>query len=503
MRFCWWFLVASIVTLVTAFALTPRAAWAQTSTTSGPSVTGILGTVQRCEPTDSSCGTSADNSGENPHPSGVLVNSLNFEDCDANLYYFFELGISAPSTSYELQAWAGTEDCSQLANRQTSATSVCWPVMQPFEFNSNQTNIHVFMTDIVSGAFTTTHPVSYTSPASTSVCNGQTATGATTITLYFFFTDPESNPVGTVQQYPVTVDLRAGDVQGNISVGVGDTVLLVNVPSTTDPDTQGWNVYCDPPPGGEGQSQTVPVDAPTNNGLCPAQVPDTGAASLDASVQDGATVNDASAVGGDDEDAGAPAGTKLPNDDAGGNPCGVALNEAGVPSQGQCGASAYLTFGGGSEDLSTTTNDAGETIFVEAGTGFVEEGDASVAFSGGTQLGYLQYGQPIGNKLLCAQGGATSTQLAVLKLKDNYSYNLAVAATDAVGNVGPLSNVVCGTPVPVNDFFANYYNDGGRAGGGFFCAAQGIGTPAGTGGLGVLMVSSMVTLIRRRRRRLS
>ncbi len=72
--------------------------------------------------------TNADNAGENPHPSGALVNTLNFEDCDANLVYQFDIGISYPSSSYNLEAWVGTQDCSQLTNRQTSATSVCWPV---------------------------------------------------------------------------------------------------------------------------------------------------------------------------------------------------------------------------------------------------------------------------------------------------------------------------------------------------------------------------------------
>ena len=94
--------------VVWALAFAPRDAWAQST----PSVSGILGTVQRCEPpaSGSTC-VSADNTGANPHPSGVLVNTINFEDCAADLFYQFEVGISNPSSSYTLQAWAGTQDC--------------------------------------------------------------------------------------------------------------------------------------------------------------------------------------------------------------------------------------------------------------------------------------------------------------------------------------------------------------------------------------------------------
>ena len=80
-------------------------------------------------------------------------------------------------------------------------------------------------------------------------------------------------------------------------------------------------------------------------------------------------------------------------------------------------------------------------------------------------------------------------------------YNIAVTPrrSTSVGNVGPLSNVPCGEPVPVNDFWKNYYEAGGRAGGGF-CSADGVGVPAGTSGLGLLMLASMIGIVRKRRR---
>jgi hypothetical protein len=485
------------IAFVWAFALAPREARAQTIGTT-LSVTGILGAVQRCEHVNGAC-DSADNSGNHPHPNGVLVNALNFEDCSAQLHYEFQLVIQYPSSSYQLEAWVGTQDCSQLTNRQTSATAVCWPVAPFQQAVINPFLLDVGMRDIASGAFTTTHPTTFTPTTDPAVCQSQTQTGATIVTLYIFFVDGGSNPVGTVQQYPITLDMRAGDVQGSITAGVGDTVLIVGIPSTTDPDTQGWNVYCDPPPGQESTVGTSSVDAASNNGLCPAPVPDSSTAGpSDALATDAVSgVTDSSTTDSAADSATPPGSPAF--DDAGGNACGVSLNEAGVPSLGGCAASSVLVAGGGTS-TSTTTDDAGNTIFVEGGTSSVtnEEGGASF-FGNGKMDPTLQYGQPNGQRLLCASSSGTSTSLNVKNLKDGVFYNIAVAAVDGVGNVGPLSNVACGEPVPVADFWRLYYDAGGRAGGGF-CSADGVGVPAGTSGLGVLMLASMVAMARRRRR---
>jgi MYXO-CTERM domain-containing protein len=115
----------------------------------------------------------------------------------------------------------------------------------------------------------------------------------------------------------------------------------------------------------------------------------------------------------------------------------------------------------------------------------------------------FQYGEPYAAKYLCGYGGATSTTINVtgangFPLKDYSYYNISVGCVDGNGNVGPLSNVPCGEPVPVADFWYQYYEAGGRAGG--LCSTDGVGLPAGTTGLGVLMGAAMVATVRRRRR---
>jgi hypothetical protein len=68
---------------------------------------------------------------------------------------------------------------------------------------------------------------------------------------------------------------------------------------------------------------------------------------------------------------------------------------------------------------------------------------------------------------------------------------------DGTGNVGPPSSEVCDYPAPVKDFWQNYEQDGGGAGG--FCALE----TAGTGGsslAGVAGVFALAAMARRRRR---
>jgi hypothetical protein len=73
-------------------------------------------------------------------------------------------------------------------------------------------------------------------------------------------------------------------------------------------------------------------------------------------------------------------------------------------------------------------------------------------------------------------GSATSSAMITLTNFDHYVFG--VAAVDQLGNIGPVGNLVCGTPGPIADFWYDYVNDGGQAGGGY-CALEGVGMPAG------------------------
>jgi hypothetical protein len=85
-------------------------------------------------------------------------------------------------------------------------------------------------------------------------------------------------------------------------------------------------------------------------------------------------------------------------------------------------------------------------------------------------------------------------------LVNGTTYAVAVAATDDFNNVGPLSDVQCEWPEVTTDFWEDYKDAGGGAGGGY-CTTGNVGSPIGS--LSVLGITGMLALstLRRVRRR--
>jgi hypothetical protein len=491
---------------VLVVAVTGGDAWAQV-----PAVTGIVGSVLRLE----SDGTSADSySTGHPHPGGVPANVINYSDCEADLRFGFTLSLSGDYTPYNLVAWAGPDDCTAAAAR-TSGTATCWPVTPGAIVPTGATDdagapivqVVLRMQDIVSQAGTGTAPNPAYPAATSAACSVQQSDSASSLAVYFFFTDQVGvgDAVGFAQAYPIVADTVAQDVGSDgFSVSQStDAELTVAVSAAADSDTLVFNIYCDPPPGQESTVSQVPVDAATNNGVCPADSVSAGTTSgtptVDASddaSDDGATTSDAAtsdAAGTSTSDSGGAPSTSI--DDAGGNPCGARLNDAGVPSAsvGGC-AESILKSGGGTTvpRLVPALDDAGNDLTLPDGAVVYEDGGTTT--TGGT----MTLGIP--SKYLCGTVSPSNATLNVTGLKDGYYYTIAVAAVDSAGNVGPLA-VACQEPVQLADFWYRYTSAGGQAGGGYCAAAENVGAPAGMSGLGVLGAACVVALVRRRRRR--
>ncbi len=78
---------------------------------------------------------------------------------------------------------------------------------------------------------------------------------------------------------------------------------------------------------------------------------------------------------------------------------------------------------------------------------------------------------------------------------------MAIAGYDSVGNVGVLSEVVCGTPEPVIDFFDVYREWGGLAGGGFCnCSVVGVQSDKWLGAMAALFALGLALGWRRDKR---
>jgi hypothetical protein len=82
-------------------------------------------------------------------------------------------------------------------------------------------------------------------------------------------------------------------------------------------------------------------------------------------------------------------------------------------------------------------------------------------------------------------------------LENGTTYAVAVAAVDELDSVGLLSEVECGTPMEIDDFFEVYRRAGGKGGGGF-CSI----TARGTSAFALLLAAGLGAWWMRRRARL-
>jgi hypothetical protein len=494
-------LVLSLLTLLFA----SRSARAQL-----PTVTQIVGTVLRVP--------------ANPHPGGVADNIINYADCKADLSFRFTLGLSGVPNGDNLVVWAGpaTTDCTALASRQPS-TATCWPVVAgPLSQGNGETDaglrtttFEVRMQDIVAqaasapGTITPTYPPGGWTDQENGVCTRQLTDAESPLFLWFFFTDSDNLPagdaIGVAQAYPVVVDTYAQDLAGGVSVTQSlDSQLTVTISTPPDSTTASYNIYCDghaPNSYDASTTSALPQYDAASNQQC---VTDSSVTDSADSSESSTSSEDASTGSPEDSSAGSvdsstdSAVVPPPPDDAGGSPCAIPLNEAGASTTGPAPCPPSFLQSGGGTASEVPTDDGGLTN--EAGAAISEGTSTPVR---GTML------LSIPPMYLCGTASPSSPSLTITGLHDGDIYTIAAAAVDVAGNIGPLAlatsgspnSAACTTVSEIPDFWANYVQAGGQAGGGYCSAAEGVGLPAGTTGLGLLMMASMVAVSRRRRRR--
>lgn len=81
-------------------------------------------------------------------------------------------------------------------------------------------------------------------------------------------------------------------------------------------------------------------------------------------------------------------------------------------------------------------------------------------------------------------------------LENRRTYAVALAASDSFLNVGALSSVVCEYPEETEDFWSDYKNNGGRAGGGF-CSVENGAAPLGSFAVMGIVIVFGTSLVRR------
>ncbi|MEO7033762.1 MAG: hypothetical protein ABI548_07760 [Polyangiaceae bacterium] len=244
-----------------------------------------------------------------PRNGNRLTTFINKADCVADDVMTFPI-TATNFSGYSLQAWVGTSDCTQTAARTTLVT--CWKVLDSTvttgssSLSSGSTSVQLHTRDIVSGytiGIASSGAVSGTAGASSTAgsggadgggssgtggvagsdaaatgsgqlvsgtgvnaCNQPNSTvvqGATAITVYFMLIDPSTFNAVASASWPGTFKLVGPQPPDNVTAGVGGNLLVVNFTYNGTPvDTtgNGFNLYCDPPPGTQAAEDAGLVD---------------------------------------------------------------------------------------------------------------------------------------------------------------------------------------------------------------------------------------------------
>jgi hypothetical protein len=469
------------------------------------------------------------NLGQSTRPQNLTPTGISYSDCASDMVLQFPVIISGFDGSSLLEVWAGTSDCSQDANRGLAgelAPVGCWQVTQPIgglvaNGVSTGENISVRVQDIVSHISTTPTTAAYVQNG-ISACSAQTVDTATTLSIYFVPTSTAGTVDGNVFNYtPLVVDLvgpEAPPVPASARAGAGDTLIIANWTPNTDPDTIGYDVFIDPIPGQEGAvlSGGEPVLVCRDSGAAASAsdatvagdgaIPDgaIGDASGDDAVTTGPIADGAAASdSGDDADLDANASTQATDASQCVYESKAVIDPTGAP--GQC-ASTVLTNANSTvisvTGVATTTTDAEvvddaalgddaatSALDTDGGTSFINVGISHI------DPKYIYKPDSITG---ITAASITASSYTITGLQDGVNYNIAIAAVDALGNVGPLSPLQCNEPEPIVDFWQSYRQAGGQAGGGF-CALEAAGAPAGSAVFFGGFVSLAAAAWRRRR----
>jgi len=246
-----------------------------------------------------------------PRSGNRLTTFINKADCVADDVMTFPI-TATNFTGYSLQAWVGTSDCTQTAARTTLVT--CWKVLDTTVASGDSglvngsTSKQIHTRDIVSGytigiassgavngtagatstagsggadsggtsgagatagsggTTTATGSGQIVSGTGVNACNQPNSTvvqGATAITVYFMLVDPSTFNAVASDSWSGTFKLVGPQPPDKVTAGIGGNLLVVDYTYNgmqVDATSNGFNVYCDPPPGTRAAEEAGLVD---------------------------------------------------------------------------------------------------------------------------------------------------------------------------------------------------------------------------------------------------
>ncbi|MCS6899168.1 MAG: hypothetical protein RMJ98_03685 [Myxococcales bacterium] len=356
-------------------------------------------------------------------------------DCLGDDKFIFPLVLNGFPVGYSLQVWVGESgaQCEDINNR-TGNTVKCWKVVDFTPTSTNTPEIIIPVRDIIARKIGST-----ISTGSESDCeNSSFSLNDTPQPLDLYFLPIQGNTTGTGKIYSTKVDLLGPAAPTGVKIGIGENLLVLEWNQVSSGDITGYQFFCDPPPGSSSTGEIRSTDDPS-----PFE---------EDCVEEGR--------------GGASGSTGKGN---GGDTSGLSdgSGEAGQAGQGGQGGDE----GEGEQGGEVGSGGAG---FGGSGGSGVSSGDGrtNCAPAQGSSCPSVNLigGKILKNpeKYLCGSAsGLSATKGSVSNLTNFQRYTVAIAAVDGVGNVGPLSPLVCETPQPIDDFYKVYRDAGGRAGGGY------------------------------------
>jgi hypothetical protein len=356
---------------------------------------------------------------------------ISYEDCKNNVVFQFDVALNGvASTGFYVYGTVQGSDCSQQANRNTANTdplSSCHALVTSYPSNG-RIQLRAY-DDLVSKLL------------GLKSCDDTSLTGPQQIKLYVFVSPDGTDATTVAATSPwspwlgTQIILVGPSTPGGIEVDPGDSALFVNMPNNatnSDGTAQGYYFFCY----AAGGVSTTSGSGGVGGASASSSTGGTGGASASSSSSSGSTTSSsAGGTGG--------AGTS-------------SSSSTSASSTGTSTTGASTSSSGGTGGSKTTTNTGPAT-----GKPLCQHNEEIPDL---VMNGHVD----INSKYFCgSQGPGTLTSYTISKdsfgnaLTNNQTYVVAVAAYDAVYNLGTLSEYFCQYPQPVNSFFPEYCSEGG------------------------------------------
>lgn len=175
---------------------------------------------------------------------------INYSDCQQDAQINFTLTMSEEWKSTTLEVWASTGvDCTDVAQR-TGASPGCWNVFKEAPTTGTSYPVKLLAQDLI-GQHKNTEANHGPGTGTIADCDAAATSAPQQLSLFFILVDGSGQTVSSSAPYTsMSYDLLGPDAPTDVSVGVGDTRLVLDWENPNSPDLAGFEFYCDPAPGG-------------------------------------------------------------------------------------------------------------------------------------------------------------------------------------------------------------------------------------------------------------